>query len=67
MDEQAALEAILSVLMARFSGTNLIHEVHFSFGASVIASEAKQSPPLHLEIASLRQAQDRRRKKRSSQ
>ena len=24
MDEQAALEAMLSVLMARFSGTNLI-------------------------------------------
>ena len=34
MDEQAALEAMLSVLMARFSGINLIHEVHVSLGAS---------------------------------
>jgi len=29
MDEQAALEAMLSVLMARFSGANLIHDVGY--------------------------------------
>lgn len=29
MDEQAALEAMLSVLMARFSGSNLIHDVGY--------------------------------------
>lgn len=29
MDEQAALEALLSVLMAKFSGANLIHDVGY--------------------------------------
>jgi trimethylamine--corrinoid protein Co-methyltransferase len=29
MDEQAALEAMLSVIMARFSGANLIHDVGY--------------------------------------
>jgi trimethylamine--corrinoid protein Co-methyltransferase len=29
MDEQAALEALLSVIMARFSGANLIHDVGY--------------------------------------
>lgn len=29
MDEQAALEAMLSVLMAKFSGANLIHDVGY--------------------------------------
>ena len=29
MDEQAALEAMLSVLMARFSGSNLVHDVGY--------------------------------------
>jgi trimethylamine--corrinoid protein Co-methyltransferase len=29
MDEQAALEGMLSVLMARLSGANLIHDVGY--------------------------------------
>jgi hypothetical protein len=48
--------ALFGFLRAAMDMEDHVIETPLSFGAGVIASKAKQSPPLHLEIASLQEA-----------